>query len=209
VQTDPNAWQVYAWIVAVFAGIVTALLAVIQAIAATRQRHRELNWKKAETGRDLMDKLLNEPLSNAALLMLDSEQRAYKINDGSLTSITAADMLSALRVPEAPQELKDEFIRDAFDTLYYYMDRFEHFIKVELTSFDDIRSPLDYYVDYLAEDKKLHQQYIALTRYTRVLKFLERFPNWLHPIAISAGAPTIGLPPSRDGIGSSIKTPRQ
>jgi hypothetical protein len=101
-----------------------------------------------------------------------------------------------------------EFVRDAFDTLYYYLDRFEHFIRVGLTSFEDVSSPLDYYVDYLAEDKNTHEQYIALTRYTRVTQFLERFPRWQNPIVVPSGAPTMGLPPSREGIGSSSKEPR-
>jgi len=205
---DPNVWQENAWKVAVIGGLLTAFLAIIQAVAATRQRRRELRWKKAEMGRDLMDKVLDEPLSNAALLILDSEVRVYEIANGSQVTITANDMLAALRVPELPQTPLHEVVRDAFDTLYYYLDRFEHFIAVELTSFEDVSSPLDYYVDYLAEDKDLHLQYIGLTRYTRVLRFLERFPNWRSPKSVVNAAPTIGLPPARKGVGSSTKAPR-
>jgi hypothetical protein len=138
--------------------------------------------------------------------MLDSNERMYQIGPQSTVLITAADMLDALRVPEPPQSPTYDFIRDAFDTLYYYVDRLEHFIQVGLTSFEDISSPLDYYVDYLAEDKDLHASYIALTRYTRVRKFLERFDNWRNPRAVDQKAPTLGLPAARRGIGSSHKS---
>ncbi|MEA3093651.1 MAG: hypothetical protein QOJ04_4993 [Caballeronia sp.] len=138
---DSNFWQVNSWKAAVIAGLITAFLAVVQAIVATLQRRRELRWKQAETGRDLMDKLLDEPLSNAALLMLDSDVRIYKIGEKESARIAAADMLAALCAQDPPQEAIHEFVRDAFDTLYYYLDRCEHFIAVGLTTTTLTTSP--------------------------------------------------------------------
>jgi hypothetical protein len=198
-------WQVAAWQAAVFGGLITAFLAVVQATAATRQRRRELRWKQAEVGRDLMDKLLDEPLSNATLLMLDSNAREYRITDQDKVTIRAADMLRALDADNLPEGPSYEFVRDAFDTFYYYLDRFEHFIQVGLTRFEDVKSPIDYYIDYLAEDKALHIKYIALTRYTRVSLFLERFENWRVPRATRTEAPSLGLPAVKQGIGASTK----
>jgi hypothetical protein len=205
---DSSFWQVNAWKAAVFGALLTAFLAVVQAITATVQRRRELRWKKAETGRDLLDKVLAEPLSNAALLMLDSEERDYQVTEQTTMRISATDMLTALRVPQLPKTQMHEFIRDAFDTLYYYLDRMEHFIRVGLTSFEDISSPLDYYIDYLAEDKEVHLAYIGITRYTRVREFLDRFENWRTPQPVNSAAPAVGLPAARTGIGSSSKAPR-
>jgi hypothetical protein len=206
--TDANFWQVTAWQAAVFGGLITAFLAVLQALIATRQRSRELRWKKAETGRDLADRIFSEPLSNAALLMLDSEIRSYKIGDTIEVTINVADMLAALTAKELPQSPTFDFIRDAFDTLYFYLDRIEHFIGVGLTSFEDVQSPLDYYVDYLAEDKQIHLDYIGITRYTRVTQFLDRFHHWQSPRAVRPSAASMGLPAARVGVGASKRLRR-
>jgi hypothetical protein len=62
--------------------------------------------------------------------------------------------------------------------LFYYFDRFEHLIQAGLTTFEDLRMPIQYYVDMMAEDKAVFVSYIRYCKYQNIWQFLDRFPEW-------------------------------
>lgn len=176
---DLNLWQVGTWIVAVFGGLTAAGLGIWQAVENRRQRVRELRWKQAESAKRLIDEMFHEELSNFATLMLDSWSRMYPIPQAGEVKIAWEDILEALKVERfANEDPKNDFVRDCFDMFFYYLDRFEHLIQAELTTFEDLRTPLQYYVDMMAEDKAVFVPYIQFCKYKNIWQFLERFPNW-------------------------------
>jgi len=177
---DSNPWQVGAWIVAIVGGLIAAGLAIWQAAQNRQQRALELRWKQADSAKHLIDEIFHDEFSNCATLMLDSWDRAYPIPGASKVKIPWEDVVRALKVQSFDTEdLKSIFVRDCFDTLFYYLDRFEHFIQVGLTTFEDLRMPTQYYVDMMAEDKALFVSYIKYCKYTNIWQFLDRFPKWV------------------------------
>ncbi len=179
---NPNPWQVAAWIVAVVGGLIAAGLAIYQAFENRKLRERELRWRQAESGKQLIDEIFREPGSNAATLMLDSWHRSYTLPDGTEAKIAWADVIEALHVDSFRREdSQTVYVRDCFDLLFYYLDGLEHFIQAGLTTFEDVRFPTEYYVDMISEDEKekaIIVAYIQACKYKNIWKFLERFPAW-------------------------------
>lgn len=176
---DPNPWQIGAWVVAVFGGLTAAGLGIWQAVQNRQQRAKELRWKQADSAKQLIDEMFHEELSNFATIMLDSWGRTYPVPGAGEVRIAWDDVLEALKVESfATEDSKPDFIRDCFDMLLYYLDRFEHLIQAELITFEDIRTPVQYYVDMMAEDKAVFVPYIRFCKYTNIWQFLDRFPQW-------------------------------
>jgi hypothetical protein len=167
---------------AVVGGLIAATLGILEAFQSRRLRERELRWKQAESGKHLIDEIFHESSSNAATLMLDSWDRTYMIASGSEVEIAWKDVLRALNVESFDKEdTKSVFIRDCFDMLFYYLDRFEHLIEAGLTTFEDVQLPIEYYVDMMAEHKVVIAAYIHACKYKKIWHFLNRFPAWVRP----------------------------
>lgn len=166
--------------VAVIGGLTAAALAILQAIQNRRQRERELRWKQAEWGKRLIDDIFHDTFSNSATLMLDSWHRPYSVpGAGDIKIAWQEDVLPALKVESFnAEDLKSDFVRDCFDMLFYFLDRFEHLIQAGLTTFEDLRMPIEYYVDMMAEDKTVFVAYIRFCKYKNIWQFLDRFPEW-------------------------------
>ena len=143
------------------------------------QRARELRWKQAESARQLIDQMFHEEDSNYATIMLDSYTRTYPVPGAGDVEITWTDVLQALNVQSfAKEDPKSDFIRDCFDMLIYYLDRFEHLIQAGLITFEHVRTPIQYYVDPMAEHKAIFIPYIQFCKYKNIWRFLDRFPEW-------------------------------
>ncbi len=176
---EPQLWQVGAWIVAIVGGLTAAGLGIWQAVQNREQRARELRWKQAQSAKELIDELFHENFSNFATLMLDSWARTYPVPQGGDITITWEEVLECLKVGSFQSEdAKSDFVRDCFDMLFYYLDRFEHLIQAGLTTFEDLRMPAQYYVDLMAEDKAVFVTYIEFCKYSNIWHFLDRFPSW-------------------------------
>src|SRR5262249_23226710 len=69
--TPPELWQERSWQVAVFGGLLTAALAVVQAFLSLWQRRADFRWKQAELARQMIDEMYDFEPSHTALLMID------------------------------------------------------------------------------------------------------------------------------------------
>jgi hypothetical protein len=70
------------------------------------------------------------------------------------------------------------YIQDGFDSLFYYLDRIEHFLRINLITFDDVRNPMEYYAQKMVKDKKVFLDYINTINYKGAAEFLNRFQSW-------------------------------
>ena len=190
---EANPWQLATWMVAVVGGLTAAGLGILQAVQGRRQRARELRWKQADSGRQLIDSLFRDELANFGAQMLDSWVRTYPIPRAGDVMIKWADVVAALNIESiGSDDPKAEFIRECCDTFVFYLDRFEHFIQCSLTTFEDVAIASQYYVDLMAEDKELWVAYIEFCKYKKVLRFLDRFSEWrcpVPPITAAVGQP--------------------
>ncbi len=176
----PHPLQLGAWITAIVGGLVAAGLGIWQAVLNRRQRAKELRWRQAEAGKKLIDEMLDDKLADAALTMLDSDERTFR-HDDQTYEVTSADVVAALTLSEkGPHDNgpKAKFIRDCFDSLFFFFAIFEHYIQTELTTFEDVREPAEYYVRELADDKELHIAYIKEVLFRNLPAFMNRFDSW-------------------------------
>src|SRR5260370_27595918 len=181
---NANPWQVGGWRVAGVGGLTAAALGILQAIQNRQLREKELRWKQAESGKHLIDEIFDEDLSNSATLILDSWDRTYKVPGGDKVKLAWNDVVRALDMKFFDEDNpQNDFVRDCFDMLFYYLDRLEHLIQAGLTTFEDVRLPIEYYVDMLAEreDRTVIEAYIRACKYQKIWKFLDRFPAWAKP----------------------------
>ena len=143
---NPNPSQIGAWMVAVFGRLTAAGLGILQAFQNRQQRKKELCWKQAEWGKRLIDEIFEDRFSNSATLMLDSWHRQYQIPGKEKIKVKIAwkeDVVPALKTKSFNQEdVKVDFIRDSFDTLFHLLDRIEHLILANLTTFEDVCIPI-------------------------------------------------------------------
>lgn len=171
-------WQAAALCVATIGGPITAALAILQAWANRKQRKRDLRWKQAELARELSEEVWKTAYSRCALEMIDSPGRAFTLREEKSIVIKESDMLAALTVDAEPSDKRSVFIRDSFDELFYFLERFEHCIRVGLITFEDVRFPWEYYAGVLARYKGTAVQYNRFLHYERALAFLDRFDVW-------------------------------
>jgi hypothetical protein len=69
-------------------------------------------------------------------------------------------------------------VRECFDELYFKLGQLQDAIDNDLVEPKHVSCPIDYYVDLMANDVKLHQRYMTRYKYERTLKFLANFPVW-------------------------------
>ena len=122
--------------------------------------------------------MLSDAPACAAMDMLDSWSRAFDVAPGQREVITAERWLQALHVsPDTADDPVTLFVRDSFDSLFYFMAMFEHYVDHQFVHFRDVVFPLDYYVRILAEDRDLHTAYLTTYGMSESLRFLARFPT--------------------------------
>ncbi len=170
--------ETVAKIVGIFGILIAAALAIWQARENLKQRKRELRWKQAEMGKKIMDEIYNDEQSRYAAYMIEPRKRRYKTRENLTEVITQPMVLAALEAEILGNEPGHIFIQDCFDDLFYYYDRIEQFLRSELVTFEDVERPTNYYVNLMANDKRVYLTYIKLIGYPDVLRFLDRFESW-------------------------------
>ena len=183
----PDFWQVWQWRIAVFGGLMTAVLGVSGAYAALQQRRIEHRWKQAQLGKTILDELFADPFARDACYMLDVERRRYPALAGDDKVVTREDVLVALRLAEQRAERrtsrlpladlgeKHVFICDCFDVLFYRLNRLEHFIETGLVRFDDVITPLEYYAECIRPDRDVFTSHMRAFQHERAVKLLRRY----------------------------------
>ena len=72
---------------------------------------------------------------------------------GKQEMITVDDMLVGLRTKDLTFNDKETFVRTSFDELFDGFQLIEHYLGIQLISFDDVKEPLGYYVQRLDEHR--------------------------------------------------------
>jgi hypothetical protein len=166
--------QIFAWGAAVIGVGVAFVKARVEIRENREQRARELRWQQANAGKHLVDELLSDEYSDAALTMLDWSGLEYEITPKERVVVTREDYVSALRVENLNFTEKEQYIRDCFDTLFYYMGTMQHHEENALVRFDDVVYPLDYYANRMRHDADLFRRFLDYYRLGRERRFLDR-----------------------------------
>jgi hypothetical protein len=180
-QLSPNLkdWlQAVAWLGAAVGAILAAIKLRSEVRLGREQRERELRWKQAEAGKALNDEMLTDPTAWPALQMLDYDGLEFELPSKRRTSIDYPDLKFALNPDNSLTDEKQIYIRECFDSLFYYMAMLQHYISSTLILTDDVAFPLDYYVPLLAEFKGEVDAYVERYQLTRTKSFLERYSIW-------------------------------
>lgn len=166
-------FQILAWI----ATAVAAILAILQ-------WRKNLRWKQAEMAKTCLDEIWNDSLAFAALKMLDWTGRSFPLpkDDGHTPPISHEQRRASLRIvnTQFPPGDPGPFIRDAYDRLFDGFERLEHFIRIKLIRFEDIKPPLRYYVGKLAapEERRVMEPFLNEYGFALATSFLDRFKSW-------------------------------
>lgn len=129
----------------------------------------------------LIDNLLNNKKAFQALLMLDGLINNIEIPGKGIVKINQKKIISALDYKNAKRDNEINIIHRSFDALFYYLNRIENMIKTGFIEFEDTISPMEYYINIMANDKSTFENYIIHVKYLKVLNYFDRFDVWANP----------------------------
>jgi hypothetical protein len=164
------------------------------------QRDQELLWKQAELARKLLDDIFDYRPSDDAWKMVDEEttfvvggkssfspdlkkrkieikkehiKQALELNKGK------TDLMVVLKDPDDEEyQIRIKYVRWCFDALFYYLERLEQSIEVNVVRFGDLKSPASYYIAKMSGEKEIYQNYAEFISFHGAVKFMERFSEW-------------------------------
>jgi acyl carrier protein len=174
-----NRFDAISKVVAISGGLISAIAIVISLKANTDQRASELRWNQARLAAELEDDMfVNDPQVFNALRMIDWGAYNFTIK-GTEVTITREEVQQSLNV-EKNNELnpKDVFVRESFDRLFYRMGKLERAVRSELVLFEDVVSPMSYYVPFLlSTHRQVLEPYMRQLHHTDALTFMKRFDS--------------------------------
>jgi len=170
--------QAGAWLAAAIGLFVTVIKFWSEFREGRLQRERDLRWRKAQAGKSLNDEMQEDEYAWAAMQMLDSEHREFKLPSGETATITQTAIATALDPAICSNDEKDIYIRDCFDTLFYFLAMMEHYISSTLILEDDVAYPIEYYVPLISTFRAQIAAYLARYGLWRTRLFLERYSAW-------------------------------
>jgi hypothetical protein len=170
-----------------YAAIISALVAAAIGIAQYRrgvsQSVRELEWRQAEMARTMINGLINDD-SWQAMTMLDWEEgRVYEVAPGTTVRILPRDvpvaLEAALRVNGSKRTETQRFITDRYDRLFFAVSQLQTAVRSGLIRLDDVRFPLDWYVEKrMCGHKKLLLAYMDEYSTIESRQFFESLDAW-------------------------------
>src|SRR5262245_6802588 len=173
-----DRFDVASKVVAIIGGLISASILILTLHASTEQRARELRWNQAKLAMELEDGMLKDPQAFNALNMTDWENKEYTV-EGNKVVISSKEVQQALDVNNnfnlPPNGV---FIRESFDRLFFHLGKMERSIQSNLIRFEDVRSPIDYYVRFLRS--KYGEgliNYMKQLNHTDAMKFMNRFAS--------------------------------
>lgn len=170
--------QAVSWLVASVGGLIAAFKAIAELRRGRIERVREFRWRQARLAAEQLAGLSSDSQALAALKMLDWSGLSFDTLSGKTAAITHQLMLGALRTSNTEFTDDEKFVRDAFDHLFDWLERLEHFRAVELVAMGDIEPGLSYYVGLLAKDREVFRNYMNTYRFTAALHLLNSFREW-------------------------------
>ncbi len=142
-----------------------------------KQSELELRWKQASSGKALLDELLTDVNAQAAMRMLDWDDLEYEVTRGKLETISEADYLKALRTTNLNFSDKEKYIRNCFDSLFYFMAMFEHYTRSQLVALEDVAFPLDYYIRIMNRNRAVFENFLEHYHLQRSHEFIKRLDH--------------------------------
>ena len=165
----PSLWQVINWQTTILFGFIASILSLFQAIFNSVQKFKELRWNKAQLATTLTDSVYNDILAHDALKMIDGSKKVFSDKN---FRIDFTDVKNALL--ENDQFGKSIYIRECFDTLFYYFERIEHSIKVGVVKIEDINAYFAYYLVQIKSKSEVLIQYAEAIKYENAVDFMSR-----------------------------------
>lgn len=138
------------------------------------QKQLELRWKQAEAAKKLLDEMLTDVRAVAAMKMLDWNELEYEIKPGLNQQIDEEDYIKALRVSNLNFSDKEAYIRDCFDSLFYYMAMIGHYIHSDLVRMEDVVFPLDYYMKIINRNREVFDKFLNHYELDRSMEFMKK-----------------------------------
>lgn len=146
---------------------------------ATRvQTATDLRWRKSEAAKALVDEFVNDKDVNAVCNMLDWKDYVHELPSGVKVTITDAALCESLSSTSSPPTELKMYVQSSFDSLFYYMAVFQHWVSLGLVEFADVRFPLEYYVRLLTPHRTAIDNYLNDHRLERADRFLKNFEEW-------------------------------
>jgi hypothetical protein len=169
--------QEISWLVASIVGLIAAFKAIYEIAQNRKQRKKELRWKKANVAKELLDEIFEHDYAKNAILIMDSTKfmRKYKIDEDEYEEISYDNVKELLNEPSPNPGKKAIYIKDCFDWVFYFIDRIEHYIRIELIDFEDVEVPLARYSRIIEGDKLIFETYITDQQCFLALEFWRRF----------------------------------
>ncbi|MGE0635795.1 MAG: hypothetical protein AB7G44_07265 [Bacteroidia bacterium] len=168
----------FSGIVAVLAGIITAIVALSNFRQSILQREAELKWKQASIAKDLVKEIHDHPRSSNAILMLDwfTCHRIHDFSQKEATTIDYKDVLETLPKVRNPNPGEKElYILDCFDWFFYYIDRLEQYIRDGLINFDNVRHIFFPYYEKITNNKNTYDAFMEARLYKLAPEFWARY----------------------------------
>lgn len=165
--------------VAIVGGLLSAVVLIISFRASTAQRDRELRWQQAKLAAELEDDMLiNDPQAFNALRMTDWDAFQFTV-EGKTVRVTKTEVQEALNVENnVSLPPNGVLVRESFDRLFYRMGKIERALRSNLIRFEDVCSPMDYYVPFLRDTYgQVLIPYMKLLHHADALNFMKRFDN--------------------------------
>jgi hypothetical protein len=172
-------------------GLVALILALLTFGNGLRQYARAQRVERAKFALSLVDEFHHEQGNRNAMLMLDWNSRRIEFfpdeheKDKRSHVVTDEILISALRVhtPTAQFTLLEAAIRDTFDQFFYYLERFEYYISLNLIEADDVRPHFKYWIEILAGGNRNKNpafaetaaKYMGFYGFDGVVRFIRRF----------------------------------
>ena len=148
-----------------------------------KQRLAELQWKRANAAKELVDDIHKDEHAVRAVHMLDwcteKEGQEYEIAPGQKVIITYDQVLQALGKNKGEsKDQKDGYIRDSFDWFFFRIDRIEHYIRRDLTEFEDVQAVFTVYTEEIGKHKPTYEDFLEFHKYRLAKHFFARFPEY-------------------------------
>lgn len=165
--------------VAIIGGLISAFVLIISLRANTNQKATELRWNQAKLAVELQDDMLiNDPQAFNALRMTDWSAFDFAVN-GKSVRVNREEVLAALDTGNNSNlPPNGVFIRESFDRLFYRMGKIERALGSNLIRFEDVCSPMDYYVPFLRSTYgTVLDGYMTQLHQTDAQNLMKRFNN--------------------------------
>lgn len=165
-------------IIAIVGGAIAAYKAIHEMRHATKQRHQELRWKRAQAAREILHEIHIHKFAADAVTMLDwiDGKHVYQLPDGRSIELSYEDILNSLKkCVEECTGVTDVYIRDCIDWFLYHLDRVEHYIQTNYIDFIDVESVLRPYAKKIITDLGTYEAFMKYRGYTLASFFLSRY----------------------------------